>query len=384
MKRHLIMLLSLFLLFGGKAAAQSEGIRFVEGKTFAEALQLAKENGKMLFLDCYTSWCGPCKMMARDVFTQKAVGDYFNEEFVSIKIDMEKGEGPELRARFGVRAYPTFLFFDGDGKELNRIVGGGKADKWLADVKKGVGANSMSALTARYEKGDRDLPFLSTYLDVLSKAYANDKAGEVAAEMLNNREKEMLANETLYRAFMKYVPSPLSPSFQYVLDHQDEFAAKYDAVALERKISMAWMAFPRTLITKSNDGSVEFDRVTMDAFVKEMEKRKVENRDEVVLMSEISLAEAKADWKQFAKLCDKYINKFGADDMYLFNWVLRIEKNSQDPKTRAKAIKWMEKRLKEIEAEKANQEPLPEGAIRAMPMVDYSAQYNRLIDSLKK
>ena len=111
---------------------KSEGVAFVEGKTFAEVLHKAKEEGKMLFIDCYTSWCGPCRMMATQVFPQKKVGDYFNEHFVSFKIDMEKGEGPELKNKFSVRAYPTFLFLDGDGKEINRIVGGDSdADKFL-------------------------------------------------------------------------------------------------------------------------------------------------------------------------------------------------------------------------------------------------------------
>ena len=91
----------------------AEGIKFVEEKTFDEALSEAKKENKMLFVDCYTSWCGPCKMMATKVFTQDKVGEYFNARFVSIKIDMEKGEGPAMKDKFGVKAFPTFLFLDG-------------------------------------------------------------------------------------------------------------------------------------------------------------------------------------------------------------------------------------------------------------------------------
>ena len=92
-----------------KAQENNEGVVFVENKTFAEAVAMAKESGKKVFLDCYTSWCGPCKMMTKNIFPQKAAGDYFNSEFVNIKLDMEKGEGPELAKRLKVRAYPTFV-----------------------------------------------------------------------------------------------------------------------------------------------------------------------------------------------------------------------------------------------------------------------------------
>ena len=71
-------------------------IHFREG-SFAQALEATKTENKLVFMDCYTSWCGPCKRMASQVFVQEQVGEYFNPRFVCVKIDMEKGEGVELR-----------------------------------------------------------------------------------------------------------------------------------------------------------------------------------------------------------------------------------------------------------------------------------------------
>ena len=76
---------------------------------FAKALEAAKVENKLVFMDCYTSWCGPCKLMASKEFVQEKAGEYFNPRFVSVKIDMEKGEGVELRKRYDVNAYPTLL-----------------------------------------------------------------------------------------------------------------------------------------------------------------------------------------------------------------------------------------------------------------------------------
>ena len=115
-----------------------EGIPFVDLK-FDDALVQAKKEGKMLFLDCYTSWCGPCKMMSEQVFPLKVVGDYFKKHFVALKIDMEKGEGPALQKRLGVEAFPTMFVFDGDGKELLKLRGARDVETFLKELKEVCG-----------------------------------------------------------------------------------------------------------------------------------------------------------------------------------------------------------------------------------------------------
>ena len=99
-----------------------------EGTLFKDAVAKAKQMNKLVFLDCYTSWCGPCKMMSNTVFPQEKVGAYMNPRFVNIKIDMEKGEGVELAKRLQISAYPTFIIFNGDGNEIGRFLGGCDAD----------------------------------------------------------------------------------------------------------------------------------------------------------------------------------------------------------------------------------------------------------------
>ena len=108
--------------------AQGVGFKSISLK---EALEQAKTQGKMVFVDCYTTWCGPCKMMTEQVFPQKEAGDFFNTHFVNVKFDMEKGEGKELSTRFKIRAYPTFLLLEPDGTERYRIVGGGELEEFI-------------------------------------------------------------------------------------------------------------------------------------------------------------------------------------------------------------------------------------------------------------
>lgn len=370
--------------FANINAQENEGVIFLEGKTFAEAVEAAKECGKKVFLDCYTSWCGPCKMVAKDIFPQKVAGDYFNKEYINIKIDMEKGEGPELAKRLGVKAYPTFIMFDSKGKEIGRLVGSKRtAEDFVETVKNAVGENSLSAMNARYDNGERSQEFLCKYLVVLDNAYDSDKSRIVADELLNGKTQELLDDEVLYNVFLKYNSSPLSPAFQYVLQHKDEFKSKYPKSNLERVMSSTWMSYPRTLLKKDADGTVAFDRKAMKAYVKEMKKWGVEDRKEIVLLSDINVAEATQDWREYAKLCSKYIKTFGENDMYIYNWALRIQRGCQDRKVKDTAIGWMQSRIENVKKEEAKLAPLKEGEIRAFSMSNFTKSFEDLIQKMK-
>lgn len=121
-----------------KKLENKEGIQF-EDLSFEVALAKAKKERKKLFMDCYTVWCGPCKMMNEQVFTVKQTGDYFKKHFIALKVDMEKGEGPELLKRFKVEAFPTMFVFDGDGKVLLKLRGARNTETFLKELKEVCG-----------------------------------------------------------------------------------------------------------------------------------------------------------------------------------------------------------------------------------------------------
>jgi thioredoxin-related protein len=113
------------------------GIQFTS-ISFEDALKLAKKEKKNIFLDAYASWCGPCKMLKKNVFTQKEVGDFYNGNFINMAIDMEQGEGPKLAQKFKVQAYPTLLFINHKGEVVGTALGYHQADEIIALGKKYV------------------------------------------------------------------------------------------------------------------------------------------------------------------------------------------------------------------------------------------------------
>lgn len=116
------------------AYEEDKGIYF-ETLSFQEALEKAKKENKLIFLDAYAVWCGPCKMMDRTTFKDEKVGEVFNENFINIKIDMEKGEGPNVARKYQVRAYPTMMLINAEGKVEKRILGAVKNTQLLEEVK---------------------------------------------------------------------------------------------------------------------------------------------------------------------------------------------------------------------------------------------------------
>lgn len=125
----------LTLCLSGEAMGQtktdsnrSKGIHFTDGP-WKDIVAKAKESGKYIFVDAYTTWCGPCKLLKSKTFLEENAGAYFNDHFINYTVDTEKGEGIKLAEQWDVTAYPTLLFFSPEGKLLLQQVGFVDGDK---------------------------------------------------------------------------------------------------------------------------------------------------------------------------------------------------------------------------------------------------------------
>ena len=130
MKKWMLILAA--ALAAGAAQAQ---VKFETRSTDA-VREMAVKEGKLVFIDLYASWCPPCKMMERHVFSRKDVGEFMNQRFVAAKYDTDQATGKELMNRYGSGSIPLYLIFDTKGELLGRIQGAMSAEEFMDNVRK--------------------------------------------------------------------------------------------------------------------------------------------------------------------------------------------------------------------------------------------------------
>ena len=149
-------LLVLLLLSTGLSA---QGIEFFEG-SWGEALARAEAEDKLLFVDAYAEWCGPCKMMAANVFPQESVGDFFNRNFISVQYDMEKPESADFREFHRAPAFPTLLFIDANNELVHRVIGARQGEQLIADARTALDRiDDVAVLEKAYRAGEPDAAY---------------------------------------------------------------------------------------------------------------------------------------------------------------------------------------------------------------------------------
>lgn len=101
--------------------------------SFDEACKRAEVGGKIVFVDFYTTWCAPCKIMDKTTFADDAVNAWLKENTFALRIDAEQEVG--LAEKYAVHSYPTLLFAKADGTEMGRITGAMEPQAFLDEAR---------------------------------------------------------------------------------------------------------------------------------------------------------------------------------------------------------------------------------------------------------
>ena len=296
-----------------KVAGAEKGTQFFKG-TFAQALAKAKKENKKLMVDCYTLWCGPCRFMAKNVFPDEKLGKFMNEHFVCMQLDMEHGEGPERNKTFQVEAYPTFIYFDADGKEMSRFEGMAMQDDFQKRCERILkGEAPISKENIQKEKQQR-VAEKDTIIDE-GKGVNFIKGSEVRfADVLAQAKREnkrvlvdfwatwchacMQMNKTTFRDTR--VGNMMNYAFvNYAVD------VDHDADAKELVEKFNIKAFPTYLIL--NPDGTEYNRIigsnTVEGFAKALTNALLGKEDQYIMMEKMQKeAEAKAKAERQANL----------------------------------------------------------------------------------
>ncbi|MCY0978083.1 thioredoxin family protein [Chryseobacterium wangxinyae] len=203
----------LFIFITIFAFAQDE-IKF-QDIPFKDLIAKAKKENKLVFIDAYASWCGPCKMMEKNVFTKKTVGDFYNKNFINARIDMEKGEGREVAQKFGVRSYPTYLFLNGDGELVSQNYGYMEENIFLTMAQDINSPNNKSgSLKERFAKGEKSPEFLINIMKLNANADF-DFAKKASERYFQNKSKTDEISKDEVGLLLYFIKSTEDPNYKF-------------------------------------------------------------------------------------------------------------------------------------------------------------------------
>jgi thiol-disulfide isomerase/thioredoxin len=239
--KKLLLIFAVCLCAARPAAAQ--GIEFLDQPEWEQVLATARAQDKYIFMDCYTTWCGPCKALAAKVFVRPEVGEFFNAAFINVKYDMERGEGAELSERYRrfIVGFPTLLLIDGHGNVVHQMAGYQEPDALIEGMRAGAAGKSLSAMRERYEAGQRDRAFLGDYMAALNSAFLKDEIERVATDYMRSLPPDSLLTPENWALVGEHVKDPWSPQFEHVLRNMTGLVYKsgVDGYRLERQLSGA-------------------------------------------------------------------------------------------------------------------------------------------------
>ena len=243
------------------SAQENNTIRFTNG-TFNEALQAAAKSGKLVFVDCYTSWCAPCKWMEKNVFVNDTIHQYFNKQFINFKVDMEKGEGVSLRERYKVTSFPTYLFVDAKGNQVHRTGSRMSVQDFITEAKRASEPGSTLAdMEKKFNSGDRSLKLLTDYAIVLQRVNGG-QFDKVRTELISKVKEEELNTPlgwTIIKTFARDEEDKLG---NYLIQHRRQFTAFTDEASIQAKLNQLASATMYGLIRQKRD--IEFfDKLTL-------------------------------------------------------------------------------------------------------------------------
>ncbi len=334
MKKCIGFLLVLFCSTFVSPRLNAQGIEFNHDKKFQEILDMAKAQGKLVFMDCYTSWCGPCKRLASTVFPDSAVGAFFNTKFVNAKFDMEKDEGVTIANKYSIRAYPTLLWLDGDGNVKHKVVGGVDPSGLIENGQKATDPTPgiLAGMRKQYAEGNRDLIFLHDYVNTLYDA--GEKYQDNFKEYLDKLTPAEMSDPKHTKTIFNLTNDLNSPGIAYLMKNKEYYQHLMGDQVFNNKINL--------IATKAVSAAPGADdKALFEGALKLIKTNKAPDHAEKTLKLSMDYYYHMGDWVNYDKNATQYVKKYGDKNAALLNdvaWAYYI--NIHNPEQLERAAKW--------------------------------------------
>ena len=337
-------LLLLLMLSGISASVFGQHIAFVKGKTWDEVRAAARAADKLIFVDVYTDWCGPCKWMDEHVFTQPDVAEFYNSSFINVKIDAEKGEGIGLKDRYGVKVFPTYLFVDpGSGELVHKSTSRQEKDVFLFTGRSALSRETSSVwMEEAYAKGNRDKQLLRNYAAYLASCYQRDALAELVNTYLTGPAMN-LSDTLAWRFFVEYQQGTETEQFRELLANREGLIRQYGKDQVDAKLLAAFEYDLTRLQSQGIYNAERYDSAKYAALSKSVSAIDVEGRD--LLLKRVSVLDLfrRKQYSDAADIADGLPGQPGADKamtLAFYNQLMFYSRNVEDVEWIGRALNY--------------------------------------------
>jgi thioredoxin-related protein len=383
--RQLIALLTMSIPFF--LHAQEKGIAWTKNVSWSEVKQKALKENKYIFLDCYTTWCGPCKAMDKHVFTNDTVGAYFNNHFISVKVQMDKtrndetsiqqwyGTADTLSKRYKVAAFPTYIFLSPDGHIVHKEIGYKPVQEFVKAAETALEPGKVyndpfaeyDNLVDQYRKGqknyDRMLHMIEQAEKINDLQLANQLREEYKIYLLNSNAEVWCRKENI--SFISSFVSSESKFFEIFYPDgkkTDEtmgypgYSAKVVDRVIQREIFHQFGIKSVDLGKMWDLGNADLSETNWDAIYRTIKDRfNKEYAERNILTAKLNWYLDHDNYKRAAESYFEKLNKYGIDTIQMFpnsttpvdhmitnGFAWQVFLHLDDKKLIKEAIKWMQ------------------------------------------
>jgi len=352
MKKLTIILLFLPFLLN----AQDKGMHFEHGVSWAAIKEKAKAEHKYIFMDCFTTWCGPCRYMSANIFPLENVGAFMNEKFINVKVQLDTTDadneevkswyqdGHDIMKNYKIQAFPTYLYFDPSGNLVHRSVGAGPAEMFLSKAANALNPETQYyTLLSKYETGQKDSASLRKMALAAQDAYDMDNAKRIADEYLAT-QTDLFTKQNL-EFIQNFTQSSTDKGFNLLLKN----SAKVDAVlgkGVSNEILQPIIMREEIFSKFPQQQGEKPDWTTITASTT---KKYPAQAPEAIAKAKVMWYQRNKDWNNYQTAIVAYMNKYGAkaspNDLNNYAWTVFL--NCNDMACVAKALEWSKSSFKD-------------------------------------
>lgn len=333
MKNYLMFLFLILCL--NKADAQNKGLQF-QDISYEQALQKSAAEKKPVFLFGFATWCHFCEYMKDSVLPTEAVGNFYNQNFICIKMDLEK-EGKNLNQKIiRAKSFPVLLFMNSQGEMLHRVTGKKDAQDFLQ-----IGSEALDSTkqlrTFAYKYRDGKLSPLQTY----EYFKMVDRAGMDNQSLINNYltliPEDKLTATYSWKIMYELFRDIEQPCMKLVLDHRADYTAKYTADSIDNKIMGLYI---NALMNKVQ----MLDSNGYTSIQEKLRASKIDLAEKIIAFADLNKMKMKGEWEAYFRNAVLFVDQYAQNDYRRLNDIAyNIFEKAYDKDLLRKAEGWSKK-----------------------------------------